>query len=153
MEHSFPITTASGSAFWVIIPTALLLLAVLGLMLYSVYSLYNLRVLVGEEAIEVKGDLYGRRIPLSRLRLDQARVVDLQRETDYALASRTNGIGLPGYNSGWFKLRNGEKALAFVTQTQRVALVPTKEGYTLLLSVEPAERFLETLKASSADRG
>ena len=29
---------------------------------------------------------------------------------------RTMGTGLPGYRAGWFRLRNGEKALLYLTE-------------------------------------
>lgn len=149
MELSFPIEPASNAALWFIIPISLLLIGILGLMGFMAFSLYNLRVAVAEDAIEIKGDLYGRRIPLSDLMVEQARIVDLDQDREYALRLRTNGIGLPGYQSGWFKMRNGEKALAFVTQKRTVVRIPTRDGYTLLLSVEGADEFIQTLQGVS----
>lgn len=152
MELSFPIEPSSNAALWLIIPISLLLLGLLGMMGFMVYSVYNLRVVVAEDAIEIKGDMYGRRIPLSHMIVEQAEVVHLQEDTEYALRLRTNGIGLPGYQSGWFKMRNGEKALTFVTQKRSVVRIPTRDGYTLLLSMEGADEFIETLQGASAVR-
>ena len=80
---------------------------------------------MADDAIEIRGDLYGRRIPLGDLMVEQARIVHLGEDREYSLRLRTNGIGLPGYPSGWFKMRNGEKALAFVTQKRSVVRIPT----------------------------
>ena len=74
--------------------------------------------------------------------------VDLQRSSEYVPRWRTNGTGLPGYQAGWFKLANGEKALVFVTDPRRVVRVPTTEGFTVLLSVENPEDFLASLRAT-----
>jgi hypothetical protein len=91
--------------------------------------------------------LYGRTIPGRELIAEQARVLDLTKDTDYALARRTNGTGLPGYKAGWFRLRNGEKALVFVTDPKSVAYVPTRAGYSILVSVAEPARLLEAVRA------
>jgi hypothetical protein len=59
---------------------------------------------------------------------------------------RTNGIGLPGYQVGWFRLKNGETALLYVTDESTVTYLPTTEHDVLLLSVENAEAFLQALR-------
>ena len=74
-----------------------------------------------------------------------AKVADLAADPEHRPVLRTNGAGLPGYGSGWFKLANGEKALLFVTD-RRVVYLPTREGYAVLLSVADPEAFLEALR-------
>jgi crotonobetainyl-CoA:carnitine CoA-transferase CaiB-like acyl-CoA transferase len=65
---------------------------------------------------------------------------------------RTNGVGLPGYRAGWFRLRNGEKALAFVTDVHRVTYLRTTDGYSVLLSVEQPQQFASALQALAGAR-
>jgi hypothetical protein len=55
------------------------------------------------------------------------------------------GTALPGYRSGWFRLANGGKGLLYVTDPAKVVRVPTTEGYTVLLSVEEADQFVNHL--------
>jgi hypothetical protein len=98
--------------------------------------------------LKIAGDLYGRFISLKVLRVGEAKIVDLNRELEYRLKTRTNGVGLPGYSSGWFKLNNNSKALAFVTDKRRVLYLPTTEGYVLLLSVRDAESLLSALRGT-----
>ena len=74
------------------------------------------------------------------------RIIDLNTQTEYKPRIRTNGIGLPGYEEGWFKLRNNEKALLFVTDYSRVVYIPTDKGYSLLLSVSSSEEFRRSLE-------
>jgi hypothetical protein len=57
---------------------------------------------------------------------------------------------LPGYSAGWFRLRNGEKALAFVTDRQRVLYFPTWKGYSILLSVAEPDAMLAALRRAGA---
>ena len=73
--------------------------------------------------------------------------MDLSAEPEYKPKWRTNGTGLPGYQSGWFKLQNGQKALLFVADSRRVVFIPVRSGYSLLLSVSDAEQFLARLLA------
>ncbi len=91
------------------------------------------------------GDFWGRAIPFSSLDGANARVIDLDQEPDYIPKRRTLGTGLPGYASGWFRLRNGDKALVYLTRRDPVVHMPTSEGYALLLSIEQPEKFLEAL--------
>ena len=56
---------------------------------------------------------------------------------------------MPGYRSGWFRLRDGEKALLYVTDPTRVVYVPTTEGYSVLLSVAEPDVFLSSLRRAT----
>src|SRR5688500_17516723 len=57
-----------------------------------------LRVELAADQLEIRGSVYGRRIPRSELELDGARVVDLTQASPLRLGWRTNGINLPGYS-------------------------------------------------------
>jgi hypothetical protein len=56
------------------------------------------------------------------------------------------GTGLPGYRAGWFRLRNGEKALVSLTDTHHVVYVPTSRGFALLLSPAEPDRVLAAVR-------
>lgn len=58
---------------------------------------------------------------------------------------RTNGLALGGVRSGWFRLRNGDKALLAVTNPRRVVYVPTTLGYALLVSPEHPAQLIDAL--------
>ena len=107
----------------------------------------SLRVELGAEQLELRGSVYGRRIPRSELELDGAQVVDLTQASPIQLGFRTNGINLPGYSVGWFNLKNGERALAFVTDRKNVVYLPTRNRYALLLSVAEPKAFVAALAA------
>jgi hypothetical protein len=93
------------------------------------------------------GDLWGRTIPLASLDIAGARVLALEAEPELQPVGRTLGTGMPGYASGWLRLRNGEKALAYLTSSERVVHIPTRDGYALLLSLSDPEAFLGALRA------
>ena len=150
MKEIFPIIPASSGPVWFFLGLSVFLLALVALFGYLTYSSRHARCEVSADGLRIAGDLYGRRIPLEALRLDGARVLDLRRDKEYQLKWRTNGAGLPGYSAGWFKLRNGEKSLAFVTDKQRVLYLPTSRGYSLLLSLAEPEALLEALRTAGA---
>lgn len=103
---------------------------------------------VSPAALRVAGTLYGRRVPRGALDAAAARLTDPRVEAAPAPVRRTNGIGLPGYGAGWFRLASGERALTFVTDPARVVYVPTRAGYALLLSVDDPAGFLAALRAA-----
>ena len=146
MREVFPIVPDPATT---VLVSLALLLPVLLILLYLVLAPKLVRFEVSPEGLHIRGELYGRRIPAGELMLDQARAVDLRTDTARRLARRTNGVGLPGYRSGWFRLANGEKALVFVTDQSRVVYLPTRQGYAVLLSVERPEEFLNRLRLAT----
>lgn len=137
----------TSTALWV--PVVLVLLISLVGILVVIKSLSGARsstFTLSPAGLVIRGDLWGRTIPTAQLRGAQARVVDLSAEAALVPRRRTAGTGLPGYRSGWWRLENGEKALIYVTTTDRVVHVPTTQGYVLLLSVSEPERFLAQLR-------
>lgn len=99
-------------------------------------------IVADEQTIRISNSLYGRTIDIADLQLDRARLIDLATSPELSPKWRTNGIGLPGRQSGWFRLRNGEKALLFLTRQNRILYIPSKSDYVLMLSPENAESFL-----------
>ena len=145
MAEVFPIIPAPAKALWLLGGVCLLLMLILGALAYTAYSSRSARVEVSPEGLRIVGDFWGRAISLQSIDLDGARVLDLANSPDFRPRRRTFGTGLPGYASGWFRLRNGEKALVYLTDTTRVAYLPTSEGYSVLLSLAQPDRLLEAL--------
>jgi hypothetical protein len=100
------------------------------------------------EGLRIRGNLYGRFIAAAQLRIDEARVVDLASNAELQPKWRTNGVGLPGYSAGWFRLRNGEKALVFLTRRGRAVYIPTNAGYSVLISPDDPDAFLSALQST-----
>jgi hypothetical protein len=99
------------------------------------------------EGLRIRGSLYGRTIPAAQLALEKARVVDLNSVPELQPKWRTNGVGLPGYSAGWFRLRNGEKALVFLTNRRRALYIPTTAGYSLLISPDDPDALMNEMRA------
>jgi hypothetical protein len=146
MTETFEMVPASAKAMWLLGGISLFLIALLVLFGFLAYSTRNAKFEVTTDGLRIRGDLYGRFIPASHLVLEEAEHLNLRHKGPYRPTWRKMGTGLPGYLSGWFKLKNGEKGLLYVTDHSRVVKLPTRDGYTLLLSVEDPHRFLEALK-------
>jgi hypothetical protein len=149
MRQVFQIVPASSGAAITLAVIAIVLVAMLGLFGYIAWSSRHTRFEVTSEGLRIAGDLYGRLIPAQDLIVADARVIDLNRDSDFAPRVRTNGTGLPGYSSGWFRLKNGMKALAFITDRSHVVYLPTNRGYAVMLSAEQPEELIRALKAGA----
>jgi hypothetical protein len=149
MKQVFPIVPAASGKLWLIAAlVAIVLIGITLLFAYLAYSSRSARFEVSDEGLEIKGDLYGRLIPASELNVEEARVLNLNEDVDHQPKWRTNGTGLPGYQAGWFRLKNGEKSLLFVTDRSRVVYLPTLHGYSVMLSVAQPEALIESLRTA-----
>jgi hypothetical protein len=146
MNQIYPITPVSGITIWFFLGIIGVILALATLFGWFYYKGVNTTVAVGNGGLRIDAAFYGRTIPLSELQLAEARVIDLTQIRELNPKWRTNGLGLPGYQAGWFKLRNKQKALMFVTDRHRVVYLPTTNKYVLMLSMERPERFLDALR-------
>jgi hypothetical protein len=146
VKDVFPIIPAHSGPAWFLAILAVLLTGLLILFAWTVWSSRNLKFEVRPDGLHIVGGLYGRIIPADSLIVDQVRVFDLRTDSEHQFKWRTNGVGLPGYKAGWFRLRNGEKSLVFITDQAQVVYLPTRDGYSLLLSPMEPQRFLEALR-------
>lgn len=144
--QEFGIAPAGLRPFWVLIPVALVLAIVVGILAVSVVAASSARFQVAGDGLRIRGDLYGRFIPAANLRLDEARRVDLSKPTDLEPRRRTMGGAFPGYASGWFRLANGEKALLYLTDRRKAVYIPTTDGYSVLISPDNPDAFLAALR-------
>jgi hypothetical protein len=149
---TFPAAAAaagsSSAASWLLLGLCILFpLGLAALMGSIAYSTRNVTFEVSKQGLRVRGDLFGRLIPRSSLRVEDAAILDLKQETTHRPSLRTMGVGLPGYSSGWFRLRDRGKALLFLTDPSRAVYLPTTDGYSLLISPANPEGFLAALQA------
>ncbi len=142
----FLISPASSRPIWFLWIICVLLVLILLALAYTAYSSRHSHVEIEHDRIRLVGDFWGRQIPFTQLDVSAARILDLNRNSQYLPKRRTLGTGLPGYASGWFRLRNGDKALLYLTSRESVVYLPTTDGYVLLLSIDNAEGFITSLK-------
>jgi hypothetical protein len=144
--QEFAIAPAGLKPFWILIPIGMVLAVVFGVLAISVMAASGARFQVTTDGLRIRGDLYGRFIPAAQLRVEAARRVDLTGSTELEPKRRTMGGAFPGYQSGWFRLANGEKALLYLSDRRKAVYVPTTEGYSVLISPDEPDAFLAALK-------
>ena len=86
-----------------------------------------------------------KRVALSELDLTQARVANLDEERALQPAMKIAGSGLPGYRTGWFRLRGKRTAWVLLTDWRRVLVLPKRDGGLFLLSPERPDALLDAL--------
>jgi len=120
---------------------------VLALVVGTLVGARAARFEVSPAGVRLHGDWYGRTIPAGQIRGQDAKRVNFATEPELAPKWRTMGTGLPGYQAGWFRLKNGEKALLYLTDRSRAVYVPTTAGYSLLLSPADPDAFVSAIRA------
>lgn len=145
--QEFLIAPAAGRGLWLmlLVPGSVLLLVTM-LLGAAVVGARSARFEVSPAGLRLRGDLYGRLIPADQLKTDLAARVSVSAGSDLMPVRRTLGTGLPGYRSGWFRLRNGEKALLYLTDSSRAVYLPTTAGYGVLLSPANPDEFVAALR-------
>lgn len=151
--QAFPIAPSDTKPFWVMIPVLLIIVAAGVMLALSLLGARASSFEVSTEGLRLRGDLYGRLVPASEIRTGEVRRLDLGREPDYAPRVRTLGTALPGYRSGWFRLKNGEKALLYMTDRVKAVLVPTVNNYSIIVSPSDPDAFVAAIKALGRGRG
>lgn len=124
--------------------------SVILVLLGAVMTLLVLRndVSIRDARLEVKAALYSQTVDVNHLDLSKAKVVDFSTtHSELRPTIRTNGIGLPGYQAGWFRTASGERLFLAAPGSSPNLYIPTTEGFALLLAVEEPVHFLETLRA------
>ncbi len=119
-------------------------LPVVGIVLQWAFN--RRRINVQGRQLDVVSTFYRKRVDVSELRLEQARVVDLAEHHEYRPGFKTNGFGMPGFQSGHFRMRGGAKAFCLLTDRSRVLVLPLRGGAMLLLSPEHPRALLDDLK-------
>ena len=102
------------------------------------------------QRLRVKSTLYTREAPLEDFLLDQARVVDLRDGGEFRPFIKTNGVHLPGFLSGHFRLRNWRKAFCLVSDRAKVLALPHRDGRVWLISLQHPQAVLDILRRPRA---
>lgn len=109
------------------------------------------RLRVDASGLEIVTTLYRRKLALSDLQLDAARVVAIDERPELKPLLKTNGMALPGFASGWFRSRAFKKLFVATAGGDRLLWLPTRRGFALLLQPRQPQALLDRLRALAAD--
>ena len=115
------------------------------ILLAAAMGVRNPKATLGKDGLSIRVSFINKRWALSDLERSAASLVNLDARKELRPKWRLWGAGMPGLSSGLFKLYNGEKAHVYLTDRNKVVMIPTHSGLVLLSLVRPAE-FLETLR-------
>jgi Bacterial PH domain len=106
-----------------------------------ILSMRRIGVRVDQSQLVLNTGLGTKRIALSNLRAHGLSVVDLNERSDLRPILRLWGSTFPGFSSGWFRLRNGEKAVCLLFDRRSVSYLRSDADKTsLLLSLHDPEK-------------
>jgi hypothetical protein len=132
----FQIARGSKSTGWFALAlAAMLLILPTGIALFALpHGPVTFRA--SGEGLRIEGDPYGRFLKKDQLKLSEARAIDFAASPEFTPTGRTNGTGLPGYQSGWFNTQGAGNALVFLADRSHAVVIPTTLGYSLIFSPE-----------------
>ena len=146
--ESFSIAPAATRTLWFLsVVLVVVLVPVLALVGRSVVASRTAHFDVSSAGLQLRGDWYGRLIPAGQIRSNAVKRVDFAAEPALTPQRRTMGTGLPGYQAGWYRLKNGERALLYLTDRSRAVYVPTTAGYSVLLSPAEPDAFMSAIRS------
>jgi hypothetical protein len=90
-----------------------------------------------------------RGVPMSELDLANAAIVDLNRHPELHPTFKLAGTSMPGYRSGWFRLRDKRTAYLILTVWDRALVIPKFDGKVLLLSPQRPEALLDAMRRAA----
>jgi hypothetical protein len=146
MENAiYSMTQPKGSVFIMPVIVIIFLLALIIGMIGIMIAVKHTNILMRDGVIIINSFPYGKKMPVENISVDEIRTINLNENKEYDISIRTNGIGLPSFHSGWMKLNNGKKALVFITNKNKVLLMPVKD-YVVLFSMDKTEEFIAELR-------
>jgi len=107
----------------------------------------NYKLSISNNKLFIKSVIYNTELSVTDIDCDNVRVINLDEE-NINFSTRTNGIGLPGLQVGWF-VGNKTKYKLYITNRNEVVLIPTTLGYTILYSSDKASEIVNTIKETS----
>ncbi|HZF99273.1 MAG TPA: hypothetical protein VEY92_13760, partial [Pseudoxanthomonas sp.] len=107
-----PGSGAEGSHHWLVMGGVMAFIVLLWTLLQLAMKRHRLELDRGQ--LRVATSFYTRTVPLSELLLDKARVIELEERPDFKPGLKSNGYALPGFHSGHFQLRNGDRAFVAI---------------------------------------
>ena len=148
MGTSADVVPASRTALVLTVSGVLLIVLPLAIMLQR--SLRRLLVSFDGQILELRVAWYRLRLTVAEIDVANTRIVNLDEQTELRPALKTNAFSLPGYEAGYFRLRDWRrKAFLMLTSRQRVLVLPLHDHRTVLLSLRQPQKLIDALRAAA----
>lgn len=136
-------------ALRVLIPVVCVLAAafVLSMIGYMYYGARKMVFAIQGDQFVIDAPVYGRTLPRASLKLDQGRVGTLGEGADLRPVRRTGGMALGQVKLGRFRMEDGSDTFMYIHTGGKCLVIPTTEGYTLIMETAQPDQLLASLKA------
>lgn len=135
---------------WTLVTSGAATLVLATTFVYLLWGAFHSTVTIERDSVCLQVPIYSTTVPLNSIDVERAEVLDLAKCSTLKPSLRTNGLGVPGYRLGHFRLGNGARARLAVTTPSGVVHIPFGERSALLISVERPEEFLAALRSAAA---
>jgi len=112
------------------------------------WSIYRRKIRLVDKAL-LTGIFGWKKVPVSELDLDAAVVLDLEQHRELQPTFKLAGTSMPGYRSGWFRLRDKRIAYLLLTDWRRVLVLPKRDGKVILFSPQRPDALLDALRRAN----
>lgn len=96
--------------------------------------------------LTVRAALFTRRVAVAAMRLDSARVLNLDEHTGFKPGLKKAAISYPGLTAGYCRTRGGDAGFYLLTDRQRALTIPLRGGGWLVLSPRDPRGLLQALR-------
>ncbi|QLE87248.1 hypothetical protein FLM48_20540 [Shewanella sp. Scap07] len=103
---------------------------------WVLYQINDAKLVIDEQTLTLDVPVYGFSLPLSEVDMQAISYLDWHTQPDLKPRLRTNGIGMPELQLGWFKLKNQQKAFMAMTDQSKLIMIPTSHDYPIILSLQ-----------------
>jgi len=142
-------TPAAGISAAAIARTVVLLAVAAILAFAFLYSPGPPSYTLTRDSLTIHDKFYSVTLKAADVHVSAIRIVDLSREPDWRPTARTNGFANAHYQSGWFRLANGQRVEMYRAGGDRLVLLPGKAAATTILyQAEDPEAFARQVRTA-----
>ena len=105
---------------------------------------------VTADSLTIHDRFYPVTLKLGSIDIPGVRVVDLSQDAEWRPTLRTNGFANAHYQSGWFRVANGNTVRLYRAGGSRLVLIPLRDGHYVLYQAEDPTAFIGELKQAAA---
>jgi len=146
MKYTSTSPTGSPATVATLVGVAVLILGLF--IIFSISLSKDGAIQVIDKNLIIKAFPYSMKIGLNDLDIDKMRIINMKKEK-INIGMRTNGIGLPGLQIGWFSGNIGKMKL-YLTDREKVLELPTKKGYIILFSTKNGESIMNEIRTEAS---
>ena len=124
--------------------SATLMVGIIVMFSWVWYKAQSANITVDMTTFSLEVPFYGVTLPRTDILPAGIRQWDRDEEPGLMPDLRSNGIGMPGFQLGWFRLKDGKKALVAAGQGDWV-VIPTRQDYLIMVTTEDAGKLIKAL--------